>query len=398
MGFIVLYALLYAGFGTSSPFMPRFFESRGFPAEQIGLLFGLGTAVRLVSAPIAGRVADLLGALRAVLAVCMLAGASVALALVHAEGRMALLGIGLVHAAIVAPTTILADALTVAAATPRGTRRPGFEYGWVRGAASAVFVVGSIVAGQVLRAAPLDAVVWMHAGLLASAAVAVPLVPALDRNSVNETAAERSPVAGVRVLLGMAAYRRLVVIAALVLGSHSMHDSFAMMRWNAAGIGPAAGSVLWSEAVVAEVAMFFLVGAVLIGRLGCPGAIAVAALAGVVRWTVMSCTASLALLSMVQPLHGFTFALFHLAAMRMIGASVPTRLAGTAQSFYAAGATAMTASLTVVSGVLYARLGARGFLVMALLCAAAIPLTRGLRADGVGANRRADPGADLPRG
>src|SRR5438445_771880 len=197
--------------------MPRFFESRGFPPEQIGLLFGLGTAVRLFSAPLAGRMADLLGALRAVLGLCMLAGASVALGLLRAERNMVLLAIGLVHAAVVAPTTILADALTVAAATRRDRRRPGFEYGWVRGAASAAFVVGSIVAGQVLRAAPLDAVVWMHAGLLASAAVAVPLVPPLDRNIADETVAERSPVGGVRVLLGMAAYRRLVVVAALVL-------------------------------------------------------------------------------------------------------------------------------------------------------------------------------------
>jgi PPP family 3-phenylpropionic acid transporter len=46
---------------------------------------------------------------------------------------------------------------------------------------------------------------------------------------------------------------------------------------------------------------------------------------------------------------------------------------------YALGAGATTALLTLASGRLYARLGAEGFLVMALLCAAAVPLTRGLR-------------------
>jgi PPP family 3-phenylpropionic acid transporter len=35
--------------------------------------------------------------------------------------------------------------------------------------------------------------------------------------------------------------------------------------------------------------------------------------------------------------------------------------------------------LTVVSGPLYARFGAQGFWVMAGLCAAALPLTLGLR-------------------
>jgi hypothetical protein len=52
---------------------------------------------------------------------------------------------------------------------------------------------------------------------------------------------------------------------------------------------------------------------------------------------------------------------------------------GNLQAMYALGAAATTALLTLASGRLYARLGADGFLVMALLCAAAAPLTLGLR-------------------
>jgi PPP family 3-phenylpropionic acid transporter len=113
---------------------------------------------------------------------------------------------------------------------------------------------------------------------------------------------------------------------------------------------------------------------------------AVAAAAGVVRWTVMAWTTSLAALAVVQPLHGFTFALLHLACMRSIASIVPPHLAATAQSLYAVGATAATALLTVVAGALYARLGARGFLAMACLCAAALPVARGF---GVGSRVRA---------
>jgi hypothetical protein len=66
--------------------------------------------------------------------------------------------------------------------------------------------------------------------------------------------------------------------------------------------------------------------------------------------------------------------------MRLIPAIAPQHLAATAQGMYALGAGATTALLTLVSGRLYSSLGARGFLVMALLCAAVPPLTRGLRA------------------
>jgi MFS transporter, PPP family, 3-phenylpropionic acid transporter len=82
---------------------------------------------------------------------------------------------------------------------------------------------------------------------------------------------------------------------------------------------------------------------------------------------------------MVQPLHGLTFAALHLACMRLIAAIVPQHLAATAQAMYAFGAAAITALLTLASGRLYATLGAEGFLVMALLCAAAAPFTLGLR-------------------
>jgi len=346
----------------------------------VGLVFGLGTAVRLFSGPLAGRVADLLGTLRAVLALCIVAAAGAALGLVHAQGLSMLLALSVADAAVLAPTTTLADALALSAAAPHGTSHPRFEYGWVRGAASAAFIGGSLIAGQLLRTAPLDEVVRLHAALLATAAVAVRLVPPLEQTMAAATSEERSPVGGIGLLLRMPPFRRLVGVAALVLGSHAMHDSFAMVRWNAAGIGPATGSVLWSESVAAEVVVFFLIGPRLLERLAPSGAAALAASAGFVRWTTMASTTSTAALAIVQPLHGFTFALLHLACMRSDASLVPAHLAATAQSIYAVGVTAMTASMAIVSGRLYADFGARGFLAMALLCAVALPLTRGLRA------------------
>ena len=78
---------------------------------------------------------------------------------------------------------------------------------------------------------------------------------------------------------------------------------------------------------------------------------------------------------LVQPLHGFTFALLHLATMRVIADTVPRDLAATAQAVYglvaAGGATAV---LLLLSGWLYARFGAASFWGMAALCVAAFPV------------------------
>src|ERR671922_482990 len=112
-------------------------------------------------------------------------------------------------------------------------------------------------------------------------------------------------------------FRYVVLIAALVLGSHAMHDAFAMIRWRAAGVSAGVASVLWSEAVLAEVVVFFLIGPALVRRLTPPGALALAALAGIARWSVMATSTQVLALALVQPLHGITFALLHLACMRL---------------------------------------------------------------------------------
>lgn len=159
-----------------------------------------------------------------------------------------------------------------------------------------------------------------------------------------------------------------------------MHDAFAVIRWSGAGIGAPTASALWSLAVIAEVAVFFVIGPPLIERLSPRGAITLAAAAGMLRWAVMAQSTSLGALALVQPLHGFTFALLHLACMRIIARVVPPGLEGTAQAFYATvGIGAATAALTFLSGILYERWGAAGFWAMAALCAAALPLAMRLR-------------------
>ena len=173
-------------------------------------------------------------------------------------------------------------------------------------------------------------------------------------------------------------FRHVIAISALVFGSHAMHDAFAVIRWSAAGISPITTSLLWSEAVVSEVVVFFLFGPLIVKRFGSRGAAALAAIAGIARWTVMSQTTDVAALALVQPLHGCTFALLHLACMRLIGVSVSPRLAATAQSIYAFGSAIASAALTYLSGILYEQLGAIGFLAMALLCGLAIPIALSL--------------------
>jgi MFS transporter, PPP family, 3-phenylpropionic acid transporter len=376
--FIALFSMLYLAFGVASPFLPAFLESRGLAPEQIGVVLASGTAIRLLSGPTAGRVADWLQALRIVLAVCTALAAGVVLGFLPAQGFWLLLFVSLLQAAMLAPTTTLADALALGASRPRVAN--GFEYGWVRGAGSAAFIVGLMMSGQAVNAFGLMAIIVLQATFLLVAAASATIVPELVRRPEAESTPAKTPAGSVRDLLRLPLFRRLVLVAALILGSHAMHDSFAMIRWNAAGIDAGTSSILWAESVAAEVLVFFLLGPFLLRHITPASAMAIAACAGALRWIVMAQTADVVAMALVEPLHGLTFALLHLACMRVLALIVPPELAGTAQAIYGTlGIGATSAVLTLASGALYANFGAAGFWAMAALCAVALPLTLTLR-------------------
>ena len=390
--FIVLYATLYASFGMVSPFLPVLLERRELHPNEIGLILALSTAIRLVSGPAAGRIADVFNALRAVFACCALAGAATAFGFLGGGDFMATLFVSLLYAALLAPLTTTADALALAAAGPADAAGRRFEYGWVRGCGSAAFIVGSLLAGRIIVALDLDAIMVGGSAFLAAAAAAAMGVSE-RRISATRSLAARPSIWG---LLQLPQFRLLLIIAALVLGSHAMHDSFAMIRWQAAGITPPTASLLWSESVAAEVLVFIALGPWILHRIAASTAMGLAAAAGAVRWVVFAMTANVTAMALVEPLHGLSFALLHLACMRLIGQLVPSGLTATAQAIYGTVAIgAVTSLLTLASGGLYGQFGAAGFWAMAALSMSAMPFIVKLRREHI-RRRPRDPDARDP--
>jgi MFS transporter, PPP family, 3-phenylpropionic acid transporter len=389
--FLMLYSTLYASFGVQSPYLPSFLDNRGLRPEAIALVLAAATTVRLAAGPAAGGLADWLGAPRSILAVCSAGAGLTALGLLPAHGLWLLLAVTVFYSAALAPLAPLSDTLALGAAAPARSDHavtPRFQYGWVRGAGSAAFILGLVLSSQAIGQFGITVVVWLSAGLLAATALValrVPVLLPLQNAALSATA--EGGVRGLGALLRLPLYRRIVLVAALILGSHAMHDSFAVIRWGAAGIGPGIAGLLWSLSVAAEVVVFLLVGRPLLDRLGPAGAAMLAAAAGMVRWMIMAETTWLPALVAIQPLHGLTFALLHLTCMRLLAECVPGHLAATALTVYGTvGIGAPTALLILASGQLYAHFGAHGFWVMAALCAAALPLARTLREPAAGSS------------
>ena len=100
--------------------------------------------MRLMAAPAVARLADRFDAPRAILALCSAAAGLIGLGYLPAQGALALIALGVVHTAALAPLPPLSDTLALGAAAPTGSGgmpRWKFHYGWLRGCGSAAFVV-----------------------------------------------------------------------------------------------------------------------------------------------------------------------------------------------------------------------------------------------------------------
>jgi MFS transporter, PPP family, 3-phenylpropionic acid transporter len=244
----------------------------------------------------------------------------------------------------------------------------------VRGGASAAFIAGAVGAGQVVAATSLGGLVWMNGTLLALAAVDGALAtPKYAGSAPGATAGQCQRLAcGAWLLasygaggLGYEQPRAARWLRSVALGGrrHRAGRGRAIVFRGGPGRGgrfrrgrPDAAAVAWPA-----------------------GAAALAASAGIVRWSVTAVTAWLPAMALVEPLHGLTFALLHLACMQMLSVVVPPALAATAQGTYGGVAVGtMTAVMTLVSAH-FTVLSDRKHSVMALLCAAALPIAFAMR-------------------
>jgi PPP family 3-phenylpropionic acid transporter len=360
----LLYATQFFAFGVILPFLPAVFAVRGMDAAQVAALLAVGSAVRLLAGPLGGRLADALAAPRAVMALGGLAAGLAACGFVFASGFVLVLALNTLMSIGFAPIVPLSDSCAIAS-----SRRFGFDYGRVRAAGSIAFIVASLAAGQASAGFGINATIALMAGGLFATAVAAMLIPPSNRPRGGGPRGLAAFLAPLRI----APFRRLVLVSALIHGSHAFYYAFSTLHWRSVGLGDDLIGALWAAGVIAEIALF-LWGRDLIAWLGPVRLSLIAAGGGLVRWMALAFVTDPWLLFGLQILHATTFAAQHLAAMQVLARVVPPAQAGTAQAVHAAfGAGLPIGALTLASGPLFAAFGGGGYVAMAALCALAVP-------------------------
>ncbi|MEO3474689.1 MFS transporter [Roseomonas sp. CAU 1739] len=359
--FAMLFIAQFGAVGVMMPFIPPLMAAAGLSAGQVGGVLATGAAVRLVAGPVGGRVADALGRPRAVMAGGALIAALAACLYGIAQDLPGLLAANLLMAMGFASVVPLGDALAL-----RAAREEGWDYGRVRALGSVAFIITAGAGGWLAERAGAGSVAWLLAGAMATAGLAALAVP------VARVPARRGGGA-FRAVVALPEFRRILLVAGLIQGSHAAYYAFGSIHWEQAGVPATVIGLLWSWSVVAEVALFAW-GRGLADRLGPRGLALVAAGAGLIRWGITAQTVALPALVVAQALHALTFGAMHLATMRVMQQAIPPAVAGTAQTLLAAGIGAVMMVATLLAGQAYAVFGAAVFWGMAAMCGAAILL------------------------
>jgi PPP family 3-phenylpropionic acid transporter len=99
----------------------------------------------------------------------------------------------------------------------------------VRGAGSAAFAAGTLLAGHAVDGYGLSAIIWLSATALLGMPFAAIFVPASPGVAASGARHEERPDHPWLTLLRQRAFVCATLVAALVLGSHAMYDSFAVI-------------------------------------------------------------------------------------------------------------------------------------------------------------------------
>ena len=375
--YAAFYGALFLLLGIYMPFWPVFLNSRGLDATEIGLLFALLSWTKVATTPAIAQIADRSGRAKATLVIAAALSLLFFTGLIEARGFWPILLVMLPAAVCFQPMIPLVESQTMAAVL-----RERLDYGRIRLWGSLAFILGSLGAGILITGREAEVVLVLILGALALTVLAALALPGSPRRRH-----EGAPLSPLKLLLRDRRFLLFLGTASLLQASHAVYYGFSALHWQAAGLSAATIGWLWAEGVIAEVLLFGFSGAVM-ARASAAALLALAALAGMLRWTLLAASTELAPLILGQALHGLTFGAAHLGAMHFLARAAPPGLAATAQSFYSAVSGGIAIGLAMLlAGTLYQAAAGQAFLAMAALSAGGLGLALVLRRNAAAGER-----------
>lgn len=353
----LFYGAVFGVVGTYLPFFPVWLKAVGVDPSWIGIITAAPSVTRFTILPFVTSLSERYRALRA---------AMIVTAFMTATGFSI---VGGLHQPI---AILIAFALTACFWTPmvpltdgyalKGVKKYGLSYGPLRLWGSAAFVVGALACGLLVDVIAARHLIWIIAAIAALAALA-----SLGLQPLGEINASSSVLSGTPALLRDPGFLAIIAASALIQGSHAGYYSFASIAWQLAGLSGLTIAAMWVLGVLAEIVVFALS-----PRFTLPPAtlVMLGASMAMLRWLITAQEPTVAVLAVVQLLHGLTFGLTQVGIMALLVRHVPGRIMARAQGYLTACSGIVMGSASMSSGAIYAQFGQGVYYAMAAMALA----------------------------
>ncbi|MDO9418926.1 MFS transporter [Pararhizobium sp.] len=344
--------------GIALPFFPVWLSTLSMNDFEIGIVLSLPMFVRVITAPIAGIIADRLGERVVVLIWSAFLSLLTALALFVSTSFWPVLIIYTLQAAVYGPFVPIAEAIALS-----GVRRWSFDYGHMRLWGSLAFIVSTMIGGYLIGVFGSVMVrPAMVAGFVLMLAVALvaPRIGRPRRPSALSTLASPPPSSLRKLDLQL-----MLIGTCMVHGSHAMLFAFSALYWQNLGYSGVMIGVLWSAGVFAEV-LFFISARWLRRHINLWSMITFGCAVAVVRWIIFPMDLGFTGYFLLQCLHAFTYAMIHIGIQGKLVERISESQEGAAQGIYFFYIGIFTAIFTLLSGYVFNRYGVHGFYLMSV--------------------------------
>ena len=352
-----VYAAFFGTTGWYLPFFPVWLAARGLDPAAIGVVLAAFQLVRIVATPAGTRLADRHGSLSASIAAAELATVGAMALLAFTSGFPAILAAVILMSFVSAPIMPLIDAYAL-----KGLGLRGRAYGPVRLWGSVAFIAATCRGRADLRPDRADEPDLADLRRqLRHRRHGVAAGPACTRRAGS--AARRQPA---HSHLRQPAFLAIAAAASLIQASHAVYYGFATLDWSARGFdGPLIG-VLWGLGIIGEIVLFAFA-ARIPAAIGPVALIMIGAAGAVLRWTLAALNPPVAVMVLLQLLHGASFGATHLGTMMFLGRNAPEGARAAAQGDIATANSLMMAAASALAGLLYGLSGSLAYAAMAAM-------------------------------
>jgi PPP family 3-phenylpropionic acid transporter len=362
------YAALFLGLSDAFAFFPVWYAGRGLDGQWIGYALGAGALARFVMGPLIAARASHASHMPNILRVASAAVLLLFLLHIPITHPVVFVLLGLALGTAYAPMMPVADSFSMAL-----ERRKLVHYGPVRSAGSAAFIIGTLIVGQLIEKNTEIMLYWaIGSGVLL--VIASWMLPKVEAKVEASPEKARTRLKDALLFFARPHIAVALTVTFLVQASHAFYYGFSALVWTSAGLTTGIIGVLFAWGVLFEVVVFNV--SPWFRKLLSPQImLLIGASAALIRWLALSTQPELGALFGWQILNGFSVAMTNLGMMAYLQAQAPERLLAGVQSVNSSIAAGLALAIGFsISGTLYAKIGADGYLFAAGVAAISLLL------------------------